>query len=110
MRHFCVLTAVLLLLGFFIHLNVVAQPSAVAPPSSWRVSTMQMQHIINMDNGSSILPILSHRIMSYTTYFGFYTIDGHSFLLAIVISGIQAPAIWSANPDNPVNHDAILSS
>jgi len=108
MQHLYAPMAVLLLLGFFIHLNVVVgQPSAVAPPSSWRVSTME--RIIDMDNGSSILPILSHSIMSYTTYFGFYTIDGHSFLLAIVISGIQAPAIWSANPDNPVNYDATLN-
>jgi len=54
MRHFCVLTAVLLLLGFFIHLNVVVgQPSAVAPPRSWKVSNMERR-----DNGSSIFPIL----------------------------------------------------
>ncbi|PUZ44059.1 hypothetical protein GQ55_8G059000 [Panicum hallii var. hallii] len=111
MQHFYAPMAVLLLFGFFIHLNVVVtQPSAVPPPSSWKVSNMQLQHIINMDNGSSILPILGHRIMSYTTYFGFYTIDdGHSFVLSIVIFGTQAPVIWSANPDNPVNHDATLS-
>ncbi|KAG2556435.1 hypothetical protein PVAP13_8NG078600 [Panicum virgatum] len=114
MRHFCVLTAVLLLLGFFIHLNVVVgQPSAVAPPRSWKVSNMERR-----DNGSSIFPILGSSIMSYTTYFGFYTIDdGHSFVLSIVIFDTQGPdirsaspeVIWSANPDNPVNHDATLN-
>jgi len=107
MQHVYALMAILLLLGFFIHLNVVVgQPSAVAPPRSWKVSNMERR-----DNGSSIFPILGSSIMSYTTYFGFYTIDdGLSFLLSIVIFGTQAPVIWSANPDNPVNHDAILSS
>ncbi|RCV39686.1 hypothetical protein SETIT_8G243700v2 [Setaria italica] len=107
MLHFDMLMAIILLLGFSLHLNDVAQLSAVAPPSSWKISNMQLQRI-NMHNVSSILPILDHRIMSYRTYFGFYTIDGHSFILSIVIFGPQAPVIWSANPDNPVNRDVIL--
>ncbi|CAO1940183.1 unnamed protein product [Urochloa humidicola] len=107
MLHFDMSMAILLLLGLSFHLSVVAQPSAVAPPNSWKVS--DMQRIIDMDNGSSILPILDHRIMSYKTYFGFYTIDGYSFVLSIVIFGLQAPVIWSANPDTPVNRDAILN-
>lgn len=106
MLRFNMLMAIILLLGLSLHLNDVAQLSAVAPPSSWKISNMQLQRI-NMHNVSSILPILDHRIMSYRTYFGFYTIDGHSFILSIVIFGPQAPVIWSANPDNPVNRDVI---
>ncbi|WVZ96057.1 hypothetical protein U9M48_041740, partial [Paspalum notatum var. saurae] len=75
-------------------------------PRSWKVSSMQH---IDMDDGSSIRSVLENRIMSYMTYFGFYSIDGHSFILSIVILGPQAPGIWSANPDNPVNLSAILN-
>ncbi|CAL4985884.1 unnamed protein product [Urochloa decumbens] len=107
MLHFDMSMAILLLLGLSFHLSVLAQPSAVAPPNSWKVS--DMQRTIDMDNGSSILPILDHRIMSYKTYFGFYTKDGNSFVLSIVIFGLQAPVIWSANPDIPVYRDAILN-
>ncbi|CAL4990895.1 unnamed protein product [Urochloa decumbens] len=107
MLHFDMSMAILLLLGLSFLLSVVAQPSAVAPHNSWKVS--DMQRTIDMDNGSSILPILDQRIMSYRTYFGFYTIDGYSFVLSIVIFGLQAPVIWSANPDIPVNRDAILN-
>ncbi|KAJ1261421.1 hypothetical protein BS78_09G028500 [Paspalum vaginatum] len=106
MQHFSKPIAALLLLVFLFHLYVAAELSTVTSPRSWRVSNMQP--VIDMDNGSTIRPVLHQRIMSYTTYFGFYSIDGDSFILSIVIFGPQAPVIWSANPDNPVNRNAIL--
>jgi len=107
MHHLHTSIAILILLGFLFHLNAVAGLSTVSSPISWKVSNMTGE--IAMDNGSSILPVLEHSIMSYTTYFGFYSIDGKSFILSIVIDGPQAPVIWSANPDEAVNSGAILN-
>lgn len=107
MQHLHTSIAILLLLGFLFHLNAVAGLSTVPSPISWKVSNMKGK--IAMCNRSFILPVLDHSIMSYTTYFGFYSIDGKLFILSIVIDGLQAPVIWSANPDSPVNKGAILS-
>lgn len=108
MKHLHMSIAILLLLGFLFHLNAVVRSSTVSPPISWEVSNMEGK--IVMGNRSFILPVLDNSIMSsYTTYFGFYSIDGKSFILSIVIYGPQAQVIWSANPDNPVNHGAILN-
>jgi len=42
-------------------------------------------------------------------YFGFYGMDSHSYILVIALSGPQGPIVWSANPDNPVSQNAILT-
>ncbi|TVU33833.1 hypothetical protein EJB05_15644 [Eragrostis curvula] len=62
------------------------------------------------DNGiAGIRYVIESSSVLYRTYFGFYTIDDHSFSLAIVFLGPQPPVIWSANPDSPVSHDATLN-
>jgi hypothetical protein len=56
---------------------------------------------ISMDdkgNTHLMLPILKDGEISYTSYFGFYTTDGYSFILAVVFLGPQSPVIWSAKP------------
>ncbi|KXG37964.1 G-type lectin S-receptor-like serine/threonine-protein kinase SD2-5 [Sorghum bicolor] len=108
MQHLHMSIIILLLLAFLFPLDAVAGLSAVAPPISWKVSNKADSKWITA-NGSFIDPVLDNSIMSYTTYFGFYSIDGKSFILSIVISGPQAPVIWSANPENPVNSGAILN-
>ncbi|KAL6640782.1 hypothetical protein ACP70R_021905 [Stipagrostis hirtigluma subsp. patula] len=110
MHHFNLLMPFLLLLGFPFHPTVVAQPSTVAPPNFWKISDMPYSNI-SMGEGSAptILSVLSKISVSLRTVFGFYTVDGHSFILAVMFRGAQTPVIWSANPDNPVSHNAILN-
>ncbi|TVT98300.1 hypothetical protein EJB05_56432, partial [Eragrostis curvula] len=98
----------LLLLGFPVHLFVAAQISTVSPPSFWKIS--DVYNSIDTDNGiAGIRYVIESSSVLYRTYFGFYTIDDHSFSLAIVFLGPQPPVIWSANPDSPVSHDATLT-
>ncbi|KAL6595485.1 hypothetical protein ACP70R_047825 [Stipagrostis hirtigluma subsp. patula] len=109
MHHFNVVMPFLLLLGFPFHPTVVAQDSTVAPPNFWKISDMQDSNISMGEGSAHILYVLVKISVSYRTYFGFYTVDGHSFILAVTFWGPQAPVIWSANPDNPVSHNAILN-
>ncbi|TVU37267.1 hypothetical protein EJB05_10573, partial [Eragrostis curvula] len=49
------------------------------------------------------------------THFGFYTVDGHSFILSVFLLPHQysdsdvITKIWSANLENPVSHGATLN-
>jgi hypothetical protein len=105
--------ALLFLIDFCFPRTIVAQTSTIwlplpPPESSWVIS--QMKSNISLDTTTThILPVLYNSGISYGTYFGFYTIDGVSFLLAVVFSGPQGPVVWSANPDKPVSLDAFLS-
>ncbi|CAL4949429.1 unnamed protein product [Urochloa decumbens] len=111
MQYFNKTMALILLLGFCFFRTIVAQPSTVAPlPKTFWVISSMMQSKIYMDTGNTyILPVLSNNGTSYRTYFGFYTMDGDSFILVVAFSGPQGPVVWSANPDNPVSQVAILS-
>ncbi|CAL4888341.1 unnamed protein product [Urochloa decumbens] len=101
----------LLLLGLCFPVTILAQLPNVAPPNVWNIYSMQSNNISMDDkrNAHVILPILYDSRVSNRSYFGFYTTDGHSFILAVVFLGPQSPVIWSANPDNPVSNDAILN-
>ncbi|CAL4943801.1 unnamed protein product [Urochloa decumbens] len=111
MQYFNKTTALVFLLGFCFFRTIVAQPSTVAPiPKTFWVISSMMQSKIYMDTGNAyILPVLSNNGTSYGTFFGFYTMDGDSFILVVAFSGPQGPVVWSANPDNPVSQVAVLS-
>ncbi|KAK8462018.1 hypothetical protein SEVIR_1G131100v4 [Setaria viridis] len=111
MQYFNKSMALLLLLGFCFPLTILAQLPSAAQSNVWNISNILSSNISMDDKGNThlMLPILNDSRISYTSYFGFYTTDGHSFILAVVFLGPQSPVIWSANPDNPVSHDAILN-
>ncbi|KAF8730388.1 hypothetical protein HU200_016963 [Digitaria exilis] len=105
MKQINMLVAFLLLFFFASHPTAVAQISTLASPNFWKI--LNMEHVDA--GGTSIFPVLENSSSSYRTFFGFYTRNGHSFILSIVFWGPQAPVIWSANPENPVSGDAILN-
>ena len=112
MQYFNKLMALVFLLGFYFSRTAVAQDSTVVPSKFWIISRMMKSKVYMGTSNTYILPVLYNNGISYGTFFGFYTMDGDSFVLvvALSVSGSQDPVVWSANPDNPVNHDAILSS
>ncbi|KAF8730413.1 hypothetical protein HU200_016990 [Digitaria exilis] len=101
------------LLGFCFPRIVIAQPSTVAPPKSWVIAKMHSNISMGTSNGC-ILPVLYNSgtqygsMEKYGAYFGFYTMDGDSFILAVALPGLQDPVVWSANPDNLVSQVAVL--
>ena len=112
--------SLLFFLGFCSPRSIIAQPSSVPVvpppkfnPNFWIISTMQrVESSSNTSIGqgdTTFLPVLHNSGFSYGTYFGFYTMDSHSFILVIALSGPQGPIVWSANPDNPVSPGAILT-
>lgn len=74
----------------------------------WNISNMQSNNISMADNGNTqiILPIFADDRILNRSYFCFYTTDGHSSILAVVLLGPQYPIISSANN---VSHDVILN-
>lgn len=100
--------AFLLVIGFpFLLTTVVGQLSTTAPPNSWELTNLEA---IPMDGAvASMRPVLENSANLYRTLFGFYTTDGHSFVLSVVFLGPKAPVIWSANLDSPVSSSAVLN-
>jgi hypothetical protein len=110
LQHFNMSMAYFLLLGLRFQLTVHAQFPTVSHSKVWKISDMQNSRPIEMDSGGShFFPIHSNSSISHTTYFGFYTIDNLSFILGIMFFGSRGQVIWSANPDNPLSHHAILN-
>jgi len=112
MQYFNKLMALVFLLGFYSSRTAAARPSTLGLQNNWIISEMMMQSKIYMGIiNTYILPVLYNSGMSYGTFFGFYTMDGDSFILVVAfsVSGTQDPVVWSANPDNPVSQLAVLS-
>jgi len=103
--------ALVFLLGFYFSRTAVAQDSTVVPSKFWIISRMMKSKVYMGTSNTYILPVLYNNGISYGTFFGFYTMDGASFVLvvALSVSGSQDPVVWSANPDNPLSQVAVLS-
>jgi len=111
MQYFNKLMALVFLLGFYFSRTAVAQDSTVVPKNFWVISRMMKSKVYMGTSNTYILPVLYNNGISYGTFFGFYTMDGDSFVLvvALSVSGSQDPVVWSANPDNPLSQVAVLS-
>ncbi|KAG0522948.1 hypothetical protein BDA96_07G081600 [Sorghum bicolor] len=94
--------ALLFFLGFCSPRSILALPSSVPVvpqpkfnPNFWIISTMQRaESSSNTSIGqgdTTFLPVLHNSGFLYGTYFGFYTMDSHSFILVIALSGPQGP-------------------
>ncbi|XP_006644290.2 G-type lectin S-receptor-like serine/threonine-protein kinase SD2-5 [Oryza brachyantha] len=105
MKQFNSLVAILCMFAFHVVPTAVAQLPSAAPANIWRMSDLPTLHL---RGNSSILLVLSNINASYRTDFGFYTSDGHSFVLSVFYLQLET-VIWSANPDNPVNYSAVLN-
>ncbi|KAL6843221.1 hypothetical protein ACP4OV_026934 [Aristida adscensionis] len=110
-EHLKMSVAFLLLFNFHFHPTVVAQLSTVAPPTSWKISNILESKVPMSGNSSTLRPILHNATSTIfmDTFFGFYSIDGDSFILSVVFVSGEPQVIWSANPDNPVSQGAILT-
>ncbi|KAF7005172.1 hypothetical protein CFC21_020315 [Triticum aestivum] len=107
MQNLNMLSSIVFLLVFPILPMVVAYPSTAAPSNLWKISSMQTR--VAMSGNPSALVILESVSTSYRLLFGFYTMDGNAFTLSVLLMGAQPPAIWSANPGDPVSQDAMLN-
>lgn len=107
MQNLNMLSSIIFLLVFPILPMVVAYPSTAAPSNLWKISSMQTR--VAMSGNPSALVILESVSTSYRLLFGFYTMDGNAFTLSVLLMGAQPPAIWSANPGDPVSQDAMLN-
>ncbi|KAF7019954.1 unnamed protein product [Triticum aestivum] len=107
MQNLNMLSSIIFLLFVPILPMVVAYPSTAAPSNLWKISSMQTR--VAMSGNPSALVILESGSTSYRLLFGFYTMDGNAFTLSVLLMGAQPPAIWSANPGDPVSQDAMLN-
>lgn len=118
MQPFNMLVALCLVAFFSFIPSVRAQKwyhSTASPATQWNISVMTP---ISMDGGSSARIILSNTNSDIRVNFGFYSMDGTSFLLSIFLTYYngnndlligQPQVIWSANRHYPISSDAILS-